>query len=293
MDSFVATRSRSDSIVVSGGVREFLTSRISSFSGEVPSTLTPSKTLDDGNLYIFALDVGQANFIVMRKSKEIVVVDAGLGSFSPEFRFLAPKIEDIFKGAVLSSVFVTHPHDDHFNLFLESSPLFLGKFCDFSSTEFYLGGTDVDWQRTDGTKKFISKITPGKCHFSDKGGVSIKLMGDVSFRLFYLPRAVSGINKLSLLIQASYKDKNILFTGDSEGDSIDRVLGGVRNLQQITNMFKLQTPINMSKAQFVSDTDNLYHLLNQKTFEKFIAGTTWNDSDITSPLASTTTASIL
>lgn len=294
MDSFVATRSRSDSIVVSGGVREFLTSRISSFSEKMPSTLTNSNTLDDGNLYVFALDVGQANFIIMRKSKEIVVVDAGLGSKAPHFTCLAPKIKNIFDGATLSAVFITHPHDDHFNLFLKSSPLFLGSFCNFSNTEFYLGGTDIDWQRTAGTKEFISQITSGKCHYSDKGSVPTKLMGDVSFRLFYLPRAISGVNKLSLLIQASYKDKNILFTGDSEGDSIDRVLGGVRNLQQITNMFKLQNPIDTTKAQFVNDTDKLYSLLNQKTFEKFMAGTTWNDSDITTPLApATSTASIL
>lgn len=284
MDSFVATRSRSDSIVVSGGVREFLTSRISSFSEKMPSTLTNSDTLDDGNLYVFALDVGQANFIIMRKSKEIVVVDAGLGSKAPDFNFLAPKIKEIFDGATLSAVFITHPHDDHFNIFLKSSPLFLGSFCNFSNTEFYLGGTDIDWQRTARTKEFISQITSGKCHYSGEGSGSITLMGDVSFRLFYLPRAISGVNKLSLLIQASYKDKNVLFTGDSEGDSIDRVLGSVRNLQQIANMFKLQIPPDSQKIQFIRSVDKLYLILNQKTQKKFTVGTIWNDIDITGPL---------
>ncbi|MDR1982562.1 MAG: MBL fold metallo-hydrolase [Holosporaceae bacterium] len=207
----------------------------------------------DGALYAHAFNVGQANFIVLRKKNKAVMIDAGYQSeeFKPSETLLDEVLpapgddgDDKVTPIEIEAVFITHPHKDHFSFFIGESNLFAVLGESFHETHFYLGGDLDDWQRTDFLKSLVgiynSEDAESDCRIwllDENGGknrvtflgnqhAAVSLLEGVSFRVFgTLPLSVHRIgkeNKLSLLIQASFGGKNMLFLGDSEGDSLSR-----------------------------------------------------------------------
>jgi beta-lactamase superfamily II metal-dependent hydrolase len=263
--SIHAMISRSDSIVVDQrGIRHLLE------SGLVPVSV-PSKiaNLIDGSLYILPFNVGQANFIVLRKNDECVIIDAGFsGTSSANPDTMRDLINDVFTGVRVKAVFLTHPHEDHYNLFSSPQSLFAGEWKKhvLQNSVFYLGGTVTDWSTTRaGT--FLNAATK-KLYYNDPTFYKDKCINDlitgVSFRIFCLTPPTSGDNKLSLLIQVSFMDKNLLFTGDAEGDSIDRLQATVCNLEQLSDLYKLHIPTPLAIAPaFISKIDELYEKLHK------------------------------
>ena len=114
--------------------------------GERLPSGSASSSVSDGELKMFAFNVGQANFSIIQKGNRLVIIVAG-GSLSSETKKL---MEEVLKGRIVVAVFVTHPHEDHFNLFID--PVHLGKRYSesFVGCKFYLSGSVWDW--TSGSK---------------------------------------------------------------------------------------------------------------------------------------------
>lgn len=177
------------------------------------------------DLYKFNFNVGQANFIVLRRGQNVVIVDAGSQDINYLKRFEGI-MNYVFDQAKVDAVFVTHPDQDHYNLLTDfTSKRYPGAFQD---TAFFLGGTEVVGIPTD----FNSKVT---CLSNEQHEVFF--LDGVRFRVFgTLPlvgHAKKSKNKLSLLIQASYYDNNILFLGDAEGDNFSRLWGISHDLRSL------------------------------------------------------------
>lgn len=189
---------------------------------------------DDGQLYINAFNVGQGNFIVLRKDNHAVIIDAG-GRLICE----SEKVDELLINVVIDAVFITHPHDDHFSLF--NSKLFEAFPKSFANTVFYLSGEKNDWE----SKKaknflqrlgFLSNVISSVQYLNNKQ-LEISLLNGVVFKTFYLePPIKREPNNLSLLLQVSYMGKNILFTGDAEGDSIARLFQTIGDLSSAASL---------------------------------------------------------
>ncbi|MDR1982744.1 MAG: MBL fold metallo-hydrolase, partial [Holosporaceae bacterium] len=189
----------------------------------------------DGQLYINAFNVGQGNFIVLRKENRAVIIDAGGVPFDEEHI----KIDELLVDVVIDAVFITHPHDDHFSLF--NNKLFGAFPKSFANTVFYLSGKESDW-KTGISQKFLrqlSILSPviSSVQYLDNEQHEVSLLNGVVFKTFYLdPPIRRDPNKLSLLLQISYMGKNVLFTGDAEGDSIARLFQTVGDLSSAANL---------------------------------------------------------
>jgi beta-lactamase superfamily II metal-dependent hydrolase len=111
--SYATSRSHSiESVVVNPTAEEYIAHHCA------PSCLKKFQDIginvNDGNLYIVAFNVGQANFIILKKENRVVIVDAGMQKgFQPEF---TGKLDNLLSGATVEAVFITHPHLDHFSL---------------------------------------------------------------------------------------------------------------------------------------------------------------------------------
>ncbi|MDR2724041.1 MAG: MBL fold metallo-hydrolase [Holosporaceae bacterium] len=221
-------------------------------------------------LHIFAFDVGQANFIVLAKdvnhdgvvNRHLAIVDAGWGAGKPGFPLYENKMIPLFEAenAILDAVFVTHPHTDHYNAFIEGPVRgVLERLVEKSASNkeggkvpFYLGGTDADWEN-------------GKCsnfvgNVSSKGGSPVYmesyrndptlLFDEVFFQILPVIKPTSGGNKLSQPILVWENEENkILFTGDAESDSLDRLQGNSHNLLQLYRLLALTNPVFFSDAE--------------------------------------------
>ena len=198
----------------------------------------------DGDLYVNAINVGQGNFIILRKGNHAVILDAG-GRLP--FEDIEIKLYGLLQGVIIDAVFITHPHKDHFSLFYEGTSLLETYEPSFLNTVFYLGGTERDWT-SNSSKKFLETIScykkTGRVQFLDNSSQEIFLLGgDVVFRTFQLESPVFRTpNKLSLLLQVSFMGKNLLFTGDAEGDSLSRLFQVESDLSSAKNLIKDDKP---------------------------------------------------
>ena len=184
------------------------------------------------NLYVFAFNVGQANCIVLRKGSKCVVVDAG-GNIN--YESLSEKITGVLDGTTIHAVFVTHPHTDHFTLLQRSK--FTSSF--FPETQFFLGGSVDDWDKGKPKSpqfKFKNELMKRwKVLYTESlSTFNFTFLDDVAFEILKAsPPAPGGSgNRKSFLLKVTYGGKSMLFTGDSEGEGVDRHIQTAFNYRQ-------------------------------------------------------------
>lgn len=179
------------------------------------------------HLEVHAFNVGQANFIVLRRYDKAVIIDAGCqGS---EYTPNAELCDAVLKDVEIVAIFLTHPHTDHFCL-LKS----LLDSYSAGKAVILLGGIRGDWENTSQASKdclqslgereivFLGEI-PADDEIVTTGST---YLADVTFKIFnQIPLSLhkkGEENKLSPLIMVAFAGKNMLFLGDAEGDSLSR-----------------------------------------------------------------------
>lgn len=239
----------------------------------------------DNFLYAMAFDVGQANCVILRKGKQVVIVDAG-GTFADDN--IKAKAASMMEDCTISAVFVSHPHNDHFSLLADK--MFQNNIT--PATQFILGGTEQDWadckvvidliltNEFDTPKlksiasysgqKLIRQINEVPAdeyvtymydfstftnsldntrvtycgdleNFNGNHSISMNLFHDVEFTILNggVPSNEDSKNQKSFLLKVSYDNKSILFTGDSEGESVDRHIIFKNNINQYVSLLDL------------------------------------------------------
>lgn len=213
---------------------------------------------DSKELYIFAFDVEQANFIALRKNNKVVIIDAGCGYGQNDSKprdQIAQIADQLFKGASVEAVFITHPHDDHFSLFCDTKKRkgFLAKYPQqFKSTKFICSGKQeqsywpayqVDYTGSSYDQKFVNALLGRDVRYLGNDSLLVTYLDDVIFRVFEVTpptltldkkAKIEEKNRLSLAIQVSANNKKILFLGDAEGEFIDRLKGRSLDLRSFT-----------------------------------------------------------
>lgn len=181
-----------------------------------------------------------------------MIIDAGieigrdLGSYEHTF------LNEFIKDSHVSFVFITHPHSDHFNLMYRAGNLRTLHPDAFQGCKFYLSGQEGDWQHRTGIQdgkeqceNFITEISSfGKTYLKNEP-LSLPASEKQPFDLNVfdvipkttlpheraskkpLPAGASvpenKENQLSLIIQVTFAEKRILFTGDAEGEGLGRL----------------------------------------------------------------------
>lgn len=191
-----------------------------------------------GSLYLLAFNVGQANFMLLKKGADLCIIDAGGKLEDIERRFL----DGFFKENKVKCVFVTHPHSDHFSLFCGPGNLLATYSTSFSDCKFFLSGSEEDWSVFGDRQAFIDTIPKEKLSFLQgyerldlpSSPFDLNLLDVIPIKSHLSSESTSSEvatssvspgkeNQLSLIIQASFAGKTILFTGDAEGEVFGRL----------------------------------------------------------------------
>ena len=226
----------------------------------------------DEELHVFSFNVGQGNCIILRHGGDSAIIDTGKGIGIDKFHFeefILPKITSLLQGTHLRAIFVTHPHEDHYNLISN-----LRKAVkDISECKVFLGGTPQDWKNGIESAKFYNTVKniPNLFFVTDKvrnennREVKITSFEDIfagtNFQ-FILPLSTlfRGENACSFFLKVSHgsDERSFLFTGDADGLNLDKITGHVYKeehskllWQSISPEFKhhIQRPIFNQKQQ--------------------------------------------
>lgn len=196
---------------------------------------------DYDGLLVRAYNVGEANFIVLKKDNKAVIIDAGAQSYSYYQSIPERRIIEMLNDVTIEAVFLTHPHKDHYNLIFNSNGMgliFINYRDFFIGTDFYFGGREDDWKNIISIeiKEQLNSIKPNNLLFVDNQMFySTKYLNDVDFTFLAMtaPNNRSKENKLSLLLQVTYKGQIILFPGDAEGDSLSRLFLSANDISSL------------------------------------------------------------
>ena len=173
---------------------------------------------------IFAFDVGQGNCILLKSSNQCCMIDCGVGT---GFRccesssdaesvkdHIVKAIKDIVQRSLLDYVIITHPHEDHYNLYdklIEHSLITL-------QTKNIFGGSADFWDR--GSINIMGEVNYAyEYERLQLGAASI----DFLQMMPVFNHSLINENQISSIVSVTVNNKTILFTGDSEGDAIDRL----------------------------------------------------------------------
>jgi hypothetical protein len=260
----------SDSMVVSENICSYLYNRVN-------SEWADCKVIDEkfgfnfgeSELYVFAFNTGQANCIILRKGDKAVLFDAGGNFFEEKER---EKAVNLLNGVHLDAVFITHPHSDHYSLLL---PVFATHIA--RDTKFFFGGTAADWEEIEVLQNIRDIGNEGlyfcgdPAFFGNEGSVVNHdfLGGGVSFKIFNggVP-STQNPNQKSFITKVEYLGKSLLFTGDAEGEEIDRHIGPLfLNLSQVVKLMALSHSIDAS--DFLGARDALMETGNVSAFIEF------------------------
>lgn len=178
-----------------------------------------SLTLDDGNIAVYFVDVGQGNCTVIRSGNEGVLIDAGEREYSS--KVLAFLEENGITR--LRYVIASHPHSDHIGAMpavldkLDTDEIFLpyiaDKYAPTSKTYLNLLSTvderDIKAEFLDENKTL------------DFNGVKIEILTPVE--------QTNSYNNMSLITKIEYGDMSALILADAENKEINSVMKANRS----------------------------------------------------------------
>ncbi len=236
-----------------------------------------SPVFDNDKLNIFTFNVGQGNYILARNGSEIIIIDAGMNKGITEDTFnriILPKIVSVVQGTKLKSIFVTHPHVDHYSQILNLMNIITengGSIDD--NMQIYLGGPYEIWHRGSPYNNFLSKLDEDKynisyiTHFTEPENVNqftIFSNEEIKFQ-FILPNKcpspkwindnLINANEFSFLLKISYRNPlcSFLFTGDAEGINITNIIGEIDQSRLVQAFLAL---LPSSKREIHEDVAN-------------------------------------
>lgn len=199
------------------------------------------EAFSEGVIYLFAFNVGQGNFILLRHKETAILVDAGSKNKSDKLScFPNPRsrVETCLKGVKIKAIIITHTDDDHYNYLGEE---WLKEFLS-KDAPIYVGGT------FEKAKKIVESLglnascvhsrVPGEPWYNSvtntetNENVEKRLNGLISgcvFNFLCSPRKLihpDETNSQSLVFLLTYGGRSILFTGDATGETLDCCLYG-------------------------------------------------------------------
>ncbi len=227
-------------------------------------------TLDDGNIAVHFVDVGQGNCTVIQSGNEAVLIDAGEREYSSKvISFLEEN--GITK---LRYVIATHPHSDHIGAMatvLEKidadeilMPYISDKYAPTSKTYLNLL-TTVD--EKDIKAEFLSKNTT-----FDFDGITFKILVPV--------QQTNSFNNMSLITKIEFGKMSALIMADAENKEINSVLKANSDFDFSSQIMllahhgsntslneKLMTKANITTAVISCGKDNSYGHPNEEVVE--------------------------
>lgn len=178
-----------------------------------------SLTLDDGNIAVYFVDVGQGNCTVIRSGNEGVLIDAGEREYSSKvLTFLEENGITRLRYAIAS-----HPHSDH----IGAMPAVLDKL---DADEIFLPYIADKYAPT--SKTYINLLSTVdemniKAEFLDENktldfnGVKIEILTPVE--------QTNSYNNMSLITKIEYGDMSALILADAENKEINSVMKANRS----------------------------------------------------------------
>ena len=168
-----------------------------------PST----SNIENGNLQVYFIDVGQADAIMIRVKDEYVLIDAGNNSDGP-------LLVDYFQDLGITEfqyVIGTHPHEDH-----------IGGMDDiisnFSIENFYMPDVITT------TKTFedvLDALDSKQVELETPQIGDTFNLGDAIFEVMHISDDDSDLNNTSIVLKLTYGNNKYLFMGDAT-DSVEK-----------------------------------------------------------------------
>lgn len=211
------------------------------------SIIKPEIFLEDA-IYLFAFNVGQGNFILLRHKETVILVDAGSKNKDdkrPCFPNPKDRVEACLKGAEIKAVIITHTDDDHYNYlgkdwlkkFLQKgAPIYVGGT--FENAKRIIEGLGVDSSQLHSRvlgRSWYNSPTTSLTNENIEEKLNVLIPGCV-FNFLCSPRELihsDETNPQSLVFLLTYGGRSILFTGDATGETLDCCLYGGSPLPDI------------------------------------------------------------
>lgn len=219
-------------LVVTFGINIFIDSN---------NVSTDVATLDNSNLEVHFIDVGQGDSTFIESNNEVMLIDAGEEESSEKIiEFL--KDNDV---TTLKYVVATHPHSDHIGG--------VNKILDTFEVE-----NIIMPNATTNTKTFEDLVTNIKNKninviMANKNS-NIYSLGDSQFKLLS-PKGIfiDNLNNNSVVLKLEYENASFLFTGDIEKEAENQLV--YSNLDLSSTVLKV--------AHHGSDTSSTVEFLNK------------------------------
>ena len=187
----------------------YLNNTAFALSNKDEETLKTSK-INNGNLKIYFLDVGQADSILLRENNKNVLIDAGNNEDGP-------KLVNYIKSLGIESfdyVIGTHPHEDH-----------IGGMDDiinnFEIKKFYMPDAITT------TKTFedvLDALEENNLKFNTPEEKEVFKLDDASFKVVYVGDDKKDLNNTSIVLKLTYGNTSYLFTGDATNKTEKQIL---------------------------------------------------------------------
>lgn len=198
-----------------------------------------TQDFDEPILYMFAFNVGQGNFILLRCQKTAILVDAGSSSKTNCSSYIQELFEACLGNAEIKAIIITHPDSDHYNYlqegwvkshFSKDVTAYIG--CSPEKVKTVLGDCRVGNVFSRVPKEKIDEQWYNRTEktYSSYTEIETGLNGLVKNCLFTFLRPTRGLldrsvtNSYSLVFRLTYCGRSILFTGDATGDPLDSCL---------------------------------------------------------------------
>ena len=216
--------------------------------GDAFISIIKSETFPEGVIYLFAFNVGQGNFTLLRHKETAILIDAGSKNKDDKHPcFPNPKghVKACLEGAKIKAIIITHTDDDHYNYLGEDwlkeilpkgTLLYVGGT--FGNAKGIIEGLGVDssqlHSRVPG-ELWRNSLTTFETNESIERCLNALIPGCV-FNFLCSPRALIHPNEKnlqSLVFLLTYSGRSILFTGDATGETLDCCLYGGSPLPDI------------------------------------------------------------